>query len=263
MRLAMKLLSLPLFVMVFAVVSAPGVGAQPGGTFTINHFNIYADLIRPTLGTTVTLRDQFGEDNHLVQNLEWFGVPVDKNGEGIIDTRAHLTWWRISPGDNFGPRRVVVQNQFGDQTLDVGVPSYLLNPALKNSTGQEPLPDDTHDHYKCYDAIPDQQLSLSVSLLDQYGLDLDVVLFAQFLCNPAEKETADGVVHPINKPQEHLVCYRIESFDPSPVPALATDQFGVWQMELQARYMLCVPSLKDEVVQTNEGTWGEIKSTYR
>ena len=68
---------------------------------------------------------------------------------------------------------------------------------------------------------------------------------------------------PFSKPDEHLVCYVRSGAVVSDIPATAVDQFGMWNLNLYSARLLCVPSFKDEVVQTEEGTWGEIKSFYR
>ena len=246
--------------------TTPAVSADPapGGPFTINHFNVWRDGLIEPVAIPVFLRDQFGDAHHDAVELEWFAVPVDKNQEGVVDPRAHLTWWRITDDGTFASRRVVVMNQFGDFTLDVFSPEYLLNPALKNAQPGtiEPLPDDTHDHYKCY-RVEGDAVGAPVALGEQFGFFSDVVLEPLYLCNPAEKTDPAGNVFPIQKPEEHLVCYRTELPDPLTVFISATDQFGYFELPLVSREMVCVPSFKDEVVQTNEGTWGQLKSTYR
>ena len=230
---------------------------------------MWGDVGVPDVLGPVRLRDQFGESNHLLFGLDFFAIPVDKNQEGISDPRAHLSWWRLGTGTEFQPRRVVVQNQFGDYTLDVFEPQYLLNPALKNSGGAtigleqiDPLPDDTHDHYKCY-RVEGESVGAPVVLAEQYGVFTDTALDPLYLCNPTEKTDPAGNVFPIKKPEEHLVCYQMQLPTPIRVNVSIADQFGSWFAGIEERKMLCVPSLKDEVVQTLDETWGGLKSIYR
>ena len=240
---------------------APFAAAQPDpGTFTINHFNVYLNQNPISTGEAVILIDQFGESDHILGPLEKYGVPVDKNFEGFADPRAHLTWWRLSDNVVEPFRTVVVQNQFGDYTLGVFNSEYLLAPALKNAPSQ-PLPD-THDHYKCY-RVEGDEIPFGAQLFDQFSQENLGILTPLYLCNPAEKLLVDGTGFPITKPTEHLVCYLLAQSDPANIVVVAEDQFGVWSLALTERELLCVPSLKDQVVQTNEGSWGEIKSIYR
>ena len=125
---------LGLLALAFAILlPAANAEAQPDpGAFTINHFNIYQNFNETASGYYVALRDQFGEREHTLGRIEWYGVPVDKNFEGVPDPFAHLTWWRLTDNIEEPQRRVVVSNQFGDQTLDVLNSQYLLSPSSKN-----------------------------------------------------------------------------------------------------------------------------------
>jgi hypothetical protein len=58
-----------------------------------------------------------------------FCMPVDKNGEGILDPEAHLTCFGIAR--TFDAPVVAVRNQFHDATLDLGSPEALCVPSLK------------------------------------------------------------------------------------------------------------------------------------
>ena len=67
----------------------------------------------------------------------------------------------------------------------------------------------------------------------------------------------------ILKPKDHLVCYDIELLPGSSPPINFEDQFTNSNTLLLDVNLLCVPSLKEEVVQVEENTWGKIKSIYR
>jgi hypothetical protein len=246
--------------MAISVTPAPSLSQDGGGAaFTINHFEVYQNNNQNTNGKPVTLRDQFGESNHTLTTLDFASVPVSKNDEGINDPRAHLLWWNL--GKTVGlSRRVVVRNQFGEFELVVGAPEYLLTPALKNAAAGTPLPV-THGHFKCY-RIEGKTISREVVLSNQFGEHRSQALDPTYLCNPAEKQI-DGQVHKIVKPNEHLVCYTIDTLVPKPVEATFRDQFSVWGTVLERPNLLCVPSTKEEVVQVEDASWGRMKSIYR
>jgi hypothetical protein len=62
--------------------------------------------------------------------------PVDKDGEGIINSGAHLTCYRIrkvgGDDDDDNDRDVSVENQFGPQLLEVESRRHLCVPSSKN-----------------------------------------------------------------------------------------------------------------------------------
>ena len=250
-------------VIALAVSAAPlsdTAQAQLPGPLTIDHYQVYPNEGGGFLSTFVILVDQFGESNHLAEAHNFFAVPANKNNEGINNPSLHYNWWSLSQGASPEPaRRVVVQNQFGDFTLEVDQPRYLMAPALKNVTAGGAQ----GDHYKCYDVIG-AFVDVVVSIEDQYSSESAVqMLTARYLCNPAMKVLEDGRRFPVSNPEEHLVCYSRGLGGVGNLFGISADQFGVWNLLLTNPKYLCVPSFKDEVVQTLEGTWGELKSTYR
>jgi len=270
-----KHFAVPLFFVAFAMVlsAAPANSQDADPLFTINHYLPYFVPDPITVAAPLLLRDQFGESNHSALVLERFATPVDKNQEGIIDPLAHLTWWRLLDGTDSPFRRVVVTNQFGVEELGVFDAEYLLAPAVKNVNGGgtpdaggsgpgDPALGDL-DHYKCY-RVEGLPLSHSVILDDQFQGAVGEVLAPLYLCNPVEKTHLDGTGNfPIHKPTEHLVCYQI-GFPPLPgLSVFFQDQFIEIQVPLDFVDLLCLPSLKEEVVQVDESSWGKVKSIYR
>jgi hypothetical protein len=265
----------PLFFVAFAMVltAAPANSQDGDPIFSINHYLPYFTPQPITVPTSLLLRDQFGESQHSALLLERFATPVDKNHEGIIDPLAHLTWWRLLDGTDSPFRRVVVTNQFGVHELGVFDAEYLLAPALKNSDGGTGPPDgsagpgdpglDLLDHYKCY-KVEGLPVDKPVDLFDQFQAGPGHAFVPLYLCNPVEKtHLDDGRQFPIIKPKEHLVCYQLAF---PPVPGIAVffqDQFFSAQIPLEFADLLCVPSLKEEVVQVEDRSWGKVKSIYR
>jgi hypothetical protein len=238
-------------------VSAAHAQAQPP---FIDHYHVYNVEPNYSVGLPVILRDQFGEENTVVQFLERFSNPVDKNGEGIIDSLLHYSWWRI---DNPEPiRSVLITNQFGpDQPWQVGDAMYLLNPAYKNYQqpgGQPPVA----NHYKCYRALG-PPIQKDVVLIDQFGIRSGFVTAPELLCNPVEKQIPGKPPDPIIDPVAHLACYRLEPPQFYGIPATMLDQFGPRDIRFRDDCLLCVPSLKDHIVPTEPGTWSRVKGLYR
>lgn len=258
--------SLALPLVLFAALLLPmGVGAQPGVDPRWDHYEVYRVFPPVTDGRPIALDDQFIHSNHQVLTLDWFQNPTTKTIPGgltyqINDPRLHYTWWRITehPWDAI----VVAINQFGDQTLRVGKPQYLLNPATKN----DPLPTlPPRNHYKCYECTG-QPVNRQVIVDDFKGGPWPALAtFPRWFCNPVQKiEQATGQVFPIEDPNQHYVCYDLEPSDQSIHPALIRDQFiQNYNAELGPNRWLCVPTFKETVTSSRSGTWGKIKVLYR
>jgi hypothetical protein len=111
-----------------AIFNAGSAGKCKAST-VLDHFKCYkAKGASPNVA--VDLEDQFGvEPEVLVEQPKLFCNPVDKNGEEIRNPAAHLTCYKINAdGEN---RDVVVENQFGGQTLEVEKPKLLCVPSDK------------------------------------------------------------------------------------------------------------------------------------
>lgn len=252
---------LAVIALVWVVPFQPSVAT--GAPFTVDHYQVYElSFAFPSPVPAVGLKDQFGTEDVAVIAATHFGLPVNKNGEGVNHPGLHYLWWVIEAENEHPIRDVVVFNQFGETQLQVRQPRYLLNPAHKNS-GPVAGEIGEYNHYKCYDVAAPVP-SLTVILQDQFRADTASVLQPLFLCNPAEKTDPNGNTFPPPHPSEHLVCYEILTGDGPPIGIGITDQF-VQQApnELIHIELLCVPSLKEEIVQTEGGSWGKIKSIYR
>lgn len=254
---------------IIALIVASGISslaatlafAQSGGPSGIDHYLVYR--VNPTvLGPfSVILRDQFSpqQTTHVATPMEFFANPVSKNGEGIVDTLLHYSWWRITP-QPFSAT-VIASNQFGDQVLQVSDAEYLLNTALKNphtASDRPPLA----NHYECYRATG-SFVPRTVTLQDQFGTFQGTVFAPEWFCNGVEKVYL-GLTDPIVRPDAHLVCYRVQVAPViSPITILFLDQFRIAQTTLSEPTWLCVPTIKQQVVPTSQSTWGEVKAIYR
>lgn len=206
-------------------------------TFDIDHFSVYraAGPTPPPSFETVTLRDQFNEEVVDLGALDLFLVPADKNGEGLQDSISHLACNPI-PNGNPGFPWVVVTNQFGEATLNVGIAKELCVPTEKLITPGTV----TIEHFKCYEASG-ASVNAPAALVDQFqswgGLALDPFL----LCNPADKN-GEGVVNF----DDHLVCYGVTPAGSTlgiAVP-IANQIYPHVNIDLFNPFAVCVPSLK-------------------
>ena len=246
------------FVVSFVAVSGLSpVDAQPPQL--IDHYLIYHTMQPFTaMPGQVALFDQFGgyhPDPDFV--MEAFGNPVDKNGEGILDPRAHLSVWRMMdiPTDEF---EIGVSDQFGYNIWRVKDAVYLLLPALKNDGGEPPL----KDHYLCYTVVDGPVLDIPVQLADQWGAGGYMLGQAVLWCNPVEK-VVNGIPYPIIHNAHHLAVYEIMNPMPFHVSFFWLDQFMEQYNEADMPWLLAVPAVKEFPVPVEESTWGHIKSLYR
>ena len=193
----------------------------------------------------VALEDQFETTVASVLTPRRFCNPVDKNGEGINDSTAHMMCYKITE-PRFQRRDVVVENQFGVQTLTVLRPYDLCVPAEKDG-----VPSGLNmNHFKCYTVaegspkFSEQQ----VDLADQFETKATTVIRPRLLCNPVDKN-GEGIVDANN----HLTCYAIR--DAAGQPRLqpqqveVEDQFALQDLntltgDCRKLSYLCVPSTK-------------------
>ncbi|MBI4516928.1 MAG: LamG domain-containing protein, partial [Deltaproteobacteria bacterium] len=197
--------------------SAPGraedLGGQPNTPPALDHFTCYSSMKRqkdapPFVPRSVVLTDQFETMTTTVEKPVSFCNPANKNSEGINDPTAHLTCYRIREAlGHLNPRRrIVVRNQFGDQSLSTFRPETLCVPSGKNGG---PLPEHL-DHFKCYAATTLEGTPRfeprKVTLWDQFQLETKSTMVRRpvSLCTPVDKN-GEG----ISDPTALLTCYRI------------------------------------------------------
>ncbi|MFQ5677742.1 MAG: LamG domain-containing protein, partial [bacterium] len=95
----------------------------------LDHFKCYR-VRGKSQNISVDLEDQFGIESEVpVRKPKLFCNPVDKNGEGVFDPSAHLTCYTVRGKKKKGD--VVIDNQFGTQTLHLGRPKLLCVPSEK------------------------------------------------------------------------------------------------------------------------------------
>jgi hypothetical protein len=210
----------------------------------LDHFKAYVTTGQP-LNEPVLLRDQFNQTPAPATVLDpvRFANPVQKTHNNVVtpitNPDSHLKLYNLT-AEAAPIRTVTVNNQFGQQTLQVFDPVILAVPTQK-------LPlDPPHDldHFKCYLCTGDPLLNVSVDLLDQFHNELGIQVFTPvYFCNPVEK-THNNVVTPIEHPDAHLVFYLIsqQAFSTS---ITTVNQFGTEpNLPINPADLLGVPSQK-------------------
>jgi hypothetical protein len=221
-------------------------------TFTLNfvttqvpeldHFKGYWVQQGISPNRDVQLEDQFGAVDARVTDPIYFCNPVEKTHDGevteIKNDNHHLTVYNLDHEEELQKLRVEVDNQFGEQELNVQGPVMLAVPTQKEEHNE---PEDL-DHFLLYYAMG-PPLNVVVQLEDQFHLEPEVVvLYPAYFANPVQKTDATGVTE-IEDPQAHLVFYEIPE-DLFRTDVSIVDQFGEQTLSLYGSYLLAVPSQK-------------------
>jgi len=115
---------------------------QPSA-LNLDHFDLYRATRTPGAPRfkrrDVNLADQFlaGTVTVTLKRPVRFGVPTDKNDEGISDVDSHLTCYSLR-APKFQRRDVDVQDQFGPLRLTVTRPTMLCVPSVKQVVSGAP-----------------------------------------------------------------------------------------------------------------------------
>jgi len=181
----------------------------------LNHYLVYQVVEEPEyLEVGVNLKDQFipdGEDV-MVWGAWMFANPVKKtvveNGDvaEIEDEDLHWVLYDIEDAQPTSiDKTIQIDNQFGNQTLDLTYRDVLAVPSQKNVPPTPPL-----DHFKCYAASGPSLEGVYVYLEDQFGYYEEVEVSAPMIfCNPVDK-VHDSVTTSSN-PDNHLTVYKIST----------------------------------------------------
>jgi len=250
-----------LFALVLAMslglVTATPVAAQ---STVLDHFKCYPvyEGTAPYVGEVVSLEDQFGAVEAVVEEAKFFCNPVAKWAEEmpplpptILNSDNHLTLYSLYHEEEPQERILKVENQFGTQQLVVsdpvllGVPTQKLYPVYHS-------PPEGLDHFLLYEVTEGTPVDVVVGLYD-YNFDYyeDVlVLEPVYFANPVRK-THDGDVTLIENPEAYLVFYRIASYSVSGWVGV-DNQFGVQELGVYVDEdnpaLLAVPSEGEEQV---------------
>lgn len=220
----------------------------------LQHFRVY-EVERVPFEARVRLTDQLdpaAKDAKLVV-LTHFANPSRKvhsgHTAGVDRPDEHFDVYAIDQPQPEPRRTVRFRNQFGQHSVDIREPRFLLVPAQKTSHAGSTFPDKL-DHYKCYKIVKiNTAPPLPVVILgDQFGSQSgvqvkDPVLF----CIPAKKEREGEPPKEIVNKVDHLAIYDLP---PMAVPQQikTRDQFGDRPLRVLRSVMLAVPTEKQVVV---------------
>ena len=217
----------------------------------LDHFLAY-DLPQEQdyVGKEVSLKDQFVD---ITVTVEWtlaFFNPAAKNltesWPEILHPDYHLTCY----GFNYTPTQywsVQVENQFGQQWLEIWGPVALAVPTQKLVPGGHQMPVGL-DHFLVYLVMPPQPTpDIPVVVKDQFcppeGEPVMVWSAVQFFV-PVQK-TVGSEVTPITNPLAHLLFYGITGAQVSYPEVQVANQFLAQTLTLgEPANKLGVPTLK-------------------
>ena len=229
-----------------------GVAVASVPLFSLDHFKVYK--ARKASGAsafqrrTVTLMDAFETKSTTVLTPTGWGTAVDKNGEGRQDSAAHLECYKIKDvggQTKFTARNLIMQNQFGHDTLTLKKPQSLCVPAgIAGQAASASLP-----HFKCYTATIASKtpkfVQRTVSLLDEFETKSVTVRKPTSVCTPVGVDGAE-----IADSRPHLECYQIRDVNGqaafSSRPVAVQNEFGTENLLVKKADTLCVPSLANE-----------------
>jgi len=215
------------------------------------HFDCYEMINGGIKPTTVTLQDRFGTTTAKITKAKRLCAPTNKNNEspGAEAFPDHLTSYVIDStvGPFQKPKGLQVSNQFGNLTVNVVAPVFLMTPTAKSLTPPPPPPlaGSALSHYQCYklDGVKNAPSDRGVTLVDQFGpLTVDLDKRGPFrLCVPVNKngEDSDAPTDP-----GALFCYttRNDRLPFSQKTVFINNQFGPLGGKITQYDELCVPS---------------------
>ena len=186
----------------------------------------------------VSLEDRFQKEVVNLDPVGFFMVPLETNGEPIVDPLSHRACYRMWTG-RFGAS-VDVDNRFGPQSLTVGDPAALCVPT-EISSGALPPPV-KRDHYKCYEAFGSSLAASQVTLSDEFQSEATVQVLEPFwFCTPVSINGKNILNH-----DEHLTCYTTSSSEALSAPGLIIGRNQFHESDVNVFLfepgVLCVPS---------------------
>jgi hypothetical protein len=207
----------------------------------LDFFQIY-DVVNKAAGGDVSLRGTFDTRRQRMQMalLDYFATSASINGEPIVDTHAHLTWYRgIQPPEPI--RAVMLENVFGKQKIRTGTGDGLLVPTQQIAPGS-PFPDQL-DHYKVYRLadvlrVPNDALSLR----SRFGASRVRVEVPQYFAVPVDKRHGTKAFAIQNR-RAHLLILGITMREHEAKISVRNQFDRRTSLELGRSVMLAVPSI--------------------
>jgi hypothetical protein len=178
----------------------------------LDHFMCYSvngALVPPP----VELQDQFVTSQVALSPAEALCNPVEKDRAGFPVTEirrpfAHLVCYGFFNETVGSAPNVATRNQFGTVqffSILTGGVGQLCVPSLK----EDLVPPRVAQHFKGFRAVGGAASRELVTLVDQFGTQRVRLGAVRQLFTPVEKRRAGRDPEPIERPAEHLKCYRI------------------------------------------------------
>ncbi|HEX6904226.1 MAG TPA: hypothetical protein VF789_31240 [Thermoanaerobaculia bacterium] len=223
------------------------------GAAGLDHFQVYT-VQQVDVSFAVRLTDQFdpaAKKGQVVAITHFSNATRKVHGStqvGIKDTNAHLTWYTLKQAQAEPRRTVRFRNQFGQHSVDIRDPRFLLVPTHKTSHAGSQFPKNL-DHYKCYEVITVNTAPTLpvVKLGDQFGSRTGQVGKPLFFCTPVRKQRSDEKPPELFDAKTHLAIYALPAM-PRAVSIKTRDQFGPRQLNVLRSVMLAVPTEKQVFV---------------
>lgn len=184
----------------------------------VKHFMCY-ELDKTLVNANVDLADRFGSQTALVKNMKRICNPADKNMEDpqAVDFPDHLVNYELE-SPPFSNIKVVVSNQFGQETIELQRATRLLVPTRKGDLGVPPLPPAGPpnpaliDHFRCYSAKgpnPNQTVLIDDQFNPTASYPVDVKR-PRTVCVPVDKNN-EGFINANGADGSGLVCYEVRA----------------------------------------------------
>lgn len=210
----------------------------------LDYFKFY-DVENKDAAGDILLKGQFDQraQKMQVRLLDFFGNPVSKNGERILDKNAHLAWYRgIQAAEP--PRRVVLENQFGKFDIRTGTVYGLLTPTQKVEQGSV-FPKEL-SHFKVFRLLDAEEApGKVVKLRDQFGPDQATVRLPLYFAVPVAKRHGEKTF-PVFNERAHLLIFSITTKAIEKAIRIRNQFHANAAVRIVRSLMLGVPSVKLE-----------------
>jgi len=197
---------------------ALAVPTQKGGheePVCLDHLLVYDVIEGPYMEVVVNLDDQFIKEDVMVWEPIYFANPVQKTHDGVVTEiekdDEHYVFYAIEDMWYESIEKTIqIDNQFGEETLDLTYRDTLAVPSQKISW-EQPL-----DHFHCYWAEDVEGLPIEevVELEDQFITDwlgeplIAMVGESVHFANPTNKWHGEELA-PISSWNDHYTFYKL------------------------------------------------------
>ena len=191
------------------------------------------------------LADVFDSGAVTSKGIFRFCAPADTGG-GLSDPATHLNVYKIK-GEHVKRSDIQVDDSFGTFVFDTKKAKTFMVPTNKSifpAFPPQPVgPPSVVDHFRCLrakNAKGTEKIAkgTKIAVVDQFGVRQVEIKKALALCLPTDKN-GEG----INRPESHLLCYKIKPLIKHKPDGVQTrDQFGDASFRLKGEVELCVPA---------------------